>query len=490
MQAALQLIGKLRGLGNSPTHERDVATMFTAPRLGVWFFFLNAVLMLAVGGVFMLLSEESRYSSFEGDVFEEVGLGEGLTSVIFLSLTVFLTIFVPIRVVGPIMGPRMGRYFDQIVLSGISPSRYFAGKILAQNVFLAVVIIATLPYFVLCISLGGISITFALLGILILAVFTNLVAVCTLFFSVFNSEIASILLSFVVFSTAFIVGLIPFVPNPFALSTSSVFMAPLYQQLLADMDDDVAEITELLWGVGPGFAEGGFLMTQVTIFLIIATVVAAVCVLYLVLGPMNCIVRENSTFGEVVLKGDSKKRSYLKRRPLLRLRSELSFFYENRPAWMRRWDFLFRWCLSEVFFLLGLVIPFAAIGILAMGIRTDDEETVLWAMFVGSIWLFINNAFFLKDKSTERLRHRGLEAGQIDLLFYFANLVMIAFAASLFLSMCGEAMDRFWTSSYGRYYGAAMAASPRPPVWHLPGFAFGTCLFVIGFELHWFLRFF
>ncbi|MEZ5330164.1 MAG: hypothetical protein R3F19_34390 [Verrucomicrobiales bacterium] len=98
--------------------------------------------------------------------FQSVGLSDVLHLDHTLSLSAFITIFVPIRV-GPIMGPRVGRYFDQIVLSGISPLRYFSGKVLSQNVFLAVIAMAAMPYLVLCVSLGGISAKYALLGVFV-----------------------------------------------------------------------------------------------------------------------------------------------------------------------------------------------------------------------------------------------------------------------------------------------------------------------------------
>ncbi|MCB1095935.1 MAG: hypothetical protein KDN22_10205 [Verrucomicrobiae bacterium] len=481
----MTIIKRIRYLGNSPTHERDLATMFTPIRLGVWFLFLNATLLIAIGGVFWVMSE-STASQWRGgmsgsDSFQSVGLSDVLTSIIFLSLSAFITIFVPIRVVGPIMGPRVGRYFDQIVLSGISPLRYFSGKVLSQNVFLAVIAMAAMPYLVLCVSLGGISAKYALLGVFVLAVYANILALTTLLLSVFAGEIASIAITLVGFSVAFMSGLIPMVPNPTPISPSAVFLSPLAQLM---WPGQIGRIIPL-----QGITQE---QLQLIIFLTTSAVIAFISIVWLVLGPLNCILQENGTFGEVVLKGDSKKRGFMKRRMMLRLRSEISFFYENRAPWLKRWDFILRWGLAEGLFLLALILPFGLLVLVpAMGLSSgasgDDKAMVALAFAIGLVWVFLNNALFLKDLTTERLRHRGIEAGHVDLLFYFVNLAMIAAGVSLFLSMAGDAMDKQW-EMVSRWQVSQGGVSAAPPVWHLPGTTVGLCLFVFGFELHWFTR--
>ncbi|MGK0190397.1 MAG: hypothetical protein ACI9R3_006223 [Verrucomicrobiales bacterium] len=474
----MTIIERIRSLGNSPTHERDVATMFNPLRLSVWLLFLNATLMVAIGGGFYILSQTSR-APYEGrsliGVLQVMGFSEILTSVIFLSLSAFITIFVPIRVVGPIMGPRVGRYFDQIVLSGISPVRYFAGKVLSQNVFLAVIAVAAMPYLALCVSLGGISINYTLLGVLVLAVYANVLALSTLLLSVFISEITSIIVILLLSVITFVIGLAPMVPNPMPVSPSAVFLAPLYENVGSVGWNRLFTI--------PWIPQEH---VQMMIFLSTAGAVCFMCITWLVLGPLHCIIQENGTFGEVVLKGDSKKRGFLKRRMALRLRSEISFFYENRAPWLRRWDFPLRWAMSEVLFGLSLAIPFAILPILVSA-EFNDEKMVITAFFVGVLWILWNNALFLKDRTTERLKQGGAEVGHIDLLFYFANLVMIAACVSLFLMRAGNLMDQQWilSSSWQTAQGGTTGA---PPVWRLPGGSVALSLLVFGFELHWFAR--
>ena len=89
-------------------------------------------------------------------VIAELGLGRLLAGSIFLALTTFVTVFVPVRTAGVFYGPRLGRYFDQIILSGITPWRFLMGKVLGQQAFFATVVAVSLPYFILCLSFGGV----------------------------------------------------------------------------------------------------------------------------------------------------------------------------------------------------------------------------------------------------------------------------------------------------------------------------------------------
>ena len=492
-------VQSLRALANSPTQERDLATMFSVFRLSVWFLFLNGFLIGAIAGVFWILSELSEEAGGLNAFFENFGFSEILTQTIFISMSAFLTIFVPIRVAGPIMGPRIGRYFDQIVLSGISPARYLAGKIIAQNAFLLLITAAALPYFVLSISLGGISVKYTLLGIGVLAVYTNVLALFTLLAAVYVSDLVSVIFTLIFFTGIFFLGFLPICPHPLPFGTSHVFLAPFFEALNFTTAQQAAMAGHSELGFEyisavtvPGF---GVPETQLTAFLVGVTFVAIVSVAFIIIGPLHSIVQENSTFGEVVLKGDNKRRSFLKRRPALRLRSEVSFFYENRPPWLRRWDFPIRWFIAEVIFLIMLFLPFTLLDYIAEQ-GGDDEEMLVFAVLFGSCWIILNNILFLKDRTLERLRYKTLEAGQIDLLFYLANLVMIAGAIGIFLTQAGTVLTAAWWEDYhmGRWgFGQFNAAGvliqqPTPPVWELPWGYCAATFFLVGFALHFFLR--
>ena len=82
------------------------------------------------------------------------------------------------------------------------------------------------------------------------------------------------------------------------------------------------------------------------VFLACAACLAAViCVsLFAIhLGPLYGIIRENSTFGEVVRAGDSKRKRWIRLRLHIQRPSEIAFLYENRGPAFRRNEGLLRW---------------------------------------------------------------------------------------------------------------------------------------------------
>ncbi|MFT5192483.1 MAG: hypothetical protein ACI957_005539 [Verrucomicrobiales bacterium] len=113
-------------MANSPTWERDAATITSPWRMGMWFLILNSLIVIGLVSVYGIVSSTHNPSSA---VLANMGMGRLFSGAIFLALTFFFSVFVPIRVFGVFVGPRTGRYFDQIVLSGITLWRFLAGKI-------------------------------------------------------------------------------------------------------------------------------------------------------------------------------------------------------------------------------------------------------------------------------------------------------------------------------------------------------------------------
>lgn len=70
------------------------------------------------------------------------------------------------------------------------------------------------------------------------------------------------------------------------------------------------------------------------------------------LGPLWGLVRENSTFGEVVYDGDTKLKRRLRFRYHIQRPSEIAFFYQNRGGWLRSSEGLIRW--SVVFAIIAM----------------------------------------------------------------------------------------------------------------------------------------
>jgi hypothetical protein len=92
------------------------------------------------------------------------------------------------------------------------------------------------------------------------------------------------------------------------------------------------------------------------------TLVICVSLFAIYVGPLFGIIQENSTFGEVVRAGDSKRRRWFRMRPHIQRPSEIAFFYENRSEQFRRWEGLIRWGIG--FCGLTLVSIAASAGLL------------------------------------------------------------------------------------------------------------------------------
>jgi hypothetical protein len=74
------------------------------------------------------------------------------------------------------------------------------------------------------------------------------------------------------------------------------------------------------------------------------------------LGPLYGIVRDNSTFGEVVKAGDSRRKRRFRFRLHIQRPSEIAFFYENRGNTFRRHEGLVRWGTTMACLLLPVVL--------------------------------------------------------------------------------------------------------------------------------------
>ena len=189
---------------------RDATTVTSPWRLGFWFMVLNA---LIIGSLIYVDTEIIRELDNQ-TVIAELGLGRLLAGSIFLALTTFVTVFVPVRTAGVFYGPRLGRYFDQIILSGITPWRFLMGKVLGQQAFFATVVAVSLPYFILCLSFGGVFFWEVLLCTFILLVYVQVLVIVYLAFTTFLSEIIALPLVIGLFGAAGVFGLLHVSPNP------------------------------------------------------------------------------------------------------------------------------------------------------------------------------------------------------------------------------------------------------------------------------------
>ena len=321
MNALRRMIGFV---GDSPTYGRDRATLISGGTIGIAGLLLNfGVLTLVLP---LMLDPDDR--DFRA-MMENLEFGQLLSLILLGGATAFATLLVPLRMVTVFWGPRVGRYFDQIVLSGISPLRFVIGKATSQNLFLALILFLLSPYLVLSLTLGGVDLVTFVAGLFLVWLYCIALALVTLWASLYFNELLAALQVIGWTITVAILGCIPFPYQPFVVTPFPALLHPVFAST-----SDIA-----------GWTTPGYWPTFGLCVLGMTSVIGA-SVFGIHLGPLFGIIRENSTFGEVVRDGDSKRRRWSRLRQHIQRPSEIAFFYENRSAAFRRREGLLRWGLA------------------------------------------------------------------------------------------------------------------------------------------------
>lgn len=318
MTAVRRLIGLFR---DSPTYGRDRANLISGFSIGTTGLLLNgAVLMLVLP--LMLDPDDPDFRALT----ENVEFGQLLALILLGGATGFATVLIPLRLVTVFWGPRIGRYFDQIVLSGISPLRFVIGKAVSQNLFLGLILFLLLPYLVLSLTLGGVNMVFFLAGLFLVWLYCMALALVTLWVSLYLNELLAAVLVIAAATALSALGCIPMPIQPFVITPFPALIHPVYSSI--------------------PFFDGRIPADFFTVFVSCATCMTAVIgvsLFAIYLGPLYGIIRENSTFGEVVRSGDSKRKRWIRLRLHIQRPSEIAFFYENRSRAFHRNEGLIRW---------------------------------------------------------------------------------------------------------------------------------------------------
>jgi hypothetical protein len=412
-------------LFDSPTLLRDLASLLSAYRIGTWFTFTTGSHTVLLGiMIYMAAAGGDRMLAI---VSEKMGLGQYLGCMLLVNLGAICTMLIPIRVSGMFEGPRWGRYFDQLVITGISPARYFVGKILSANIFFLLLVAASVPFAVFSLSLGGARVSYVLLGMLVLWLYANLLAVSVLAFAAFSHDLAASVVAIGVFGTFYGFGVAP-LPSVAGLFVPSHFlMQPFHQALYSLSGGNPWGFSAVTLSFGPVTLRIGGL----AFFLIGSLSGGAVALGVLLMGPVHCLMKENGTFGEVVMKGDSKRPSLFRRRYALRRRSEMSFLYENRTPWLTRWEALLR---HGSLLLMAGGLSLIAFGILhyTCGTLNREDFCVINAVIL-SCCVLMAVLLFSHDRSTAwrsmQMGSRSLTVARCDTLAFIAIGAILLTAA-------------------------------------------------------------
>jgi len=363
---------------DSPTSGLDRAKLVSGFTIGTTGLLLNAAVFIFV---LPLMADPNDYSLRQ--ISEGLEFGQLLALILLGGATIMATLVIPLRMLTVFWGPRTGNYFDQIVLSGITPLRYMIGKATSQNLFLALILFLLLPWLALSLTLGGVDPLTFFAGVFLVWLYCIALSLVTLWTSLFLNELLAAVAVIFVAGVFCGLGLTPLPTQMFVVTPFPALIHPVYSA----MSVTDSELGQSFLSV---FCSSAVAMAVV--------IIVAMCGVSM--GPLFGIIQDNSTFGEVVCKGDAKRKRRFRFRMHIQRPSELSFFYENRSMAFRNWEGLIRWGFT----LGGLLV-------LSCGAFT------LFAWFMGSYVVINQGAYWIDDLHGMNLTIHGFSMAFALLLF-------------------------------------------------------------------------
>lgn len=312
---------------DSPTLRQDRSNLFSGFTVGTAGLLLNGAVLFLIAP--LMLDYEDRFML---EITESLEFGQLIGLILLAGITGIATALVPLRLFAVFWGPRISRYFDQVVLSGISPIRFAAGKVISQNYFLGLCLCILLPYFVLSLALGGVDLAFVASALALIWLYCMMLALVTLWISLYANELMAAVKVVAGFGILSALGFVP-APLPAPLFPVTPFPV-LSHKFYSSIDAFNGMFPVASYWTTYAWCAGGML---------------AICTLAsfaIYLGPLYGIVRDNSTFGEVVRPGDARKKRWFRLRHHIQRPSELAFFYQNRPPLPFGSEGLVRWGLG------------------------------------------------------------------------------------------------------------------------------------------------
>jgi hypothetical protein len=345
---------------DNPSAEHDARTILSSPKVGLWLGIEILLLILACLGTSLVLPQMER--DFR-QLAVSVGAAPYLVASVMIMLTGFVTVIVPLRASGLMEGPRWRGYMDQLVTTGMSPLRYYAGKWATSQPFFFALLGASVPFVVLFGLLGEIfwwrtAITYA-----VIYGYCNLLLLVAFGLGAILHEVIALLVTIFTFIGLIVLDLCP-VPSTLSVTPIRYISLPFVEALAGAEADIVYPMMararpfglDLPWPVWAAFLWG---------------CIALVAILTCAVGPLHTSAPGLNNFGALVLPGDRKRAFFRRLRPFLTRRVELSFLFENRGPRMVRWTLPLR--ALQQYTLLSLVA--------VMLMATVFDPTVLNQLF-------------------------------------------------------------------------------------------------------------
>lgn len=369
---------------DNPSAEHDARTILSSPKVGMWLG-IEILLILAACAItlFGLPAAESDFR-FLGVA---VGIGPYLVASCMLMLTLFLTFIVPLRASGLMEGPRWRGYMDQLVTTGMSPVRYYAGKWATSQPFFLALLAASVPFVMLFGLLGEISWARTFVSYLVLYGYCNLLLLVAFSMGAVMHEVVALLLTWLLFAFLVVLEFFP-LPSSLAALTPIRF---LIQPFVEYLGGSQAHVLGPLYGAARPFGvEVPWPLWAAGLWSLIGSCVAVTCTL----GPLHAYVPGMNNFGAVVLAGDSKRAFFRRLRPFLSRRVELAFLFENRGPRLVRWTLPLRSLQQFVLLSLLAFLLFSAVFDPIVLKEVLRQGTVRLHSFAASLALLVSVLVF------------------------------------------------------------------------------------------------
>lgn len=447
---------------DNPSAEADARTILSSPKLGGWLG-LEVLLLIVVGTSTLLVApaEEREIR----DLLEVNGAGALLIDSSFLLIAKLFTLLLPFRAAGLLEGPRWRGYLDQVITTGVSPFRYFAGKWATTQPLIAGLLLAALPFITLYGLLGGADWGRVVVGYVLLYLYANLIVIVVCGLSALVHEALAVVLTLALFIGFNALAYLP-VPSVIGSFTPVRYFI---QPMIAPLGGSEAALLAKVYG------DPNLLGLHVPWLLWVLgswSALAACAGLCCALGPLHTFVPCLNNFGALVFPGDKKRFRFRKVRPFLARRTELAFLFDNRSPRLGRWALPLR--ALQLSFLLGglaLIVFCAGFAHPAMSLMPHEGVFVIHTsatviVLVLALFLFTSG----RVQSLARFRLAGLRIP----LFVFDLAVfvgLLAWLVALHLAVFS--------------YSWADLAMPRP-FWNRSGTPrelFVRCSIVLGILL-------
>lgn len=440
----MRLLQNVRALRETPGYLRDRGFLLSSTPIGITGILLNAALL---GLLMALLSMPEELEYFFGKTKQ---LGEMLGLQLLVGVFGLVSILTPLRLTDVFLGPRLAGYFDQVVLSGITPLRFVAGRLLSQGLLLSLIFVLLVPWIVMIVVLGGTTWLQFVACLMLIWVYSFMLAAVTLLLSMYLNE----LLTFVVVIAGVVfMGFLGLAPIPLQPAVLTPLPAVFHSSISAILEID------------GGQTRSFFSVWMSSLVCMISVTVYAIAGIWF--GPLAAVHRETSTFGEVVCRGDATQKRWFRLRFHIRRCGEMAFFYMNRAPSKAPLEVLFRWGLPLVLLLVSVfvagVLIWAHFRLLfeqldGTPIQRDNAwatgtmllDCLIGLQIVAGISTLTAALVFTHSRQTAGLRLPLLRRLRLSpLLLDSLCFLSVIFAVGGTCGICGTAMNDYWRELSG-----------------------------------------